>query len=289
MSGKNSAFNSKNEVYKSLENLNETATSTKQLANIINGIFLSPMNDISPLASDFFACTDFGSDEPAFAVTEQEVFMKLSKVNPAKANGPDGIPSWVLKENVDLLADPAKEILNLSYRESYLPQSWKEADIVPLPKQKPEKDVNKHLRPISLISVVSKVAEDFVVEDFVKPAVLIKIDRYQFGTIPKSSTTHALRSIIHKWKEQTDRSGSMVRVVLFDFKKAFDLIDHGILVDKVTTFEIPKGIIGWIINFLKDHKQHVKLSQDCYSEWGLVSAGVPQGTKLGPWLFAIMI
>jgi hypothetical protein len=78
--------------------------------------------------------------------------MKLSKVNTAKANGPDGIPSWVLKENGDLLADPVKEILNLSYRESYLPQSWKEADIV-LPKQKPVKDVNKHLRPISLTSV----------------------------------------------------------------------------------------------------------------------------------------
>jgi hypothetical protein len=51
------------------------------------------MTDFSPLASDVFACTDFGSDEPAFTVTEQEVFMKLSKVNPAKANGPDGIPS----------------------------------------------------------------------------------------------------------------------------------------------------------------------------------------------------
>jgi hypothetical protein len=66
------------------------------------------MNDFSPLASDFFSCTDFGSDEPGFTVTEQEVFMKLSKVNPAKANGPDGIPSWVLKENADLLADPVK-------------------------------------------------------------------------------------------------------------------------------------------------------------------------------------
>ena len=54
LSGMNSAFNSKNEVYKSLENLNETATSTKHLANIINGIFLSPMNDFSPLASELF-------------------------------------------------------------------------------------------------------------------------------------------------------------------------------------------------------------------------------------------
>ena len=77
LSGMNSAFNSKNEVYKSLENLNETATSTKHLANIINGIFLSLMNDFSPLASDFFACTDFGSDEPAFTVTELEVWQNM--------------------------------------------------------------------------------------------------------------------------------------------------------------------------------------------------------------------
>jgi hypothetical protein len=77
-------------------------------------------------------------------------------------------------------------------------------DIVPLPKQKPVKNVNKHLRPISLISVVSKMAEDFVVKNFVKSAVPRKIDRNQFGTISISSTTHALISMIHKWKKQTD-------------------------------------------------------------------------------------
>jgi hypothetical protein len=85
--------------------------------------------------------------------------------------------------------------------------------------------------------------------------------------------------MIHKWKKQTDGSGSMVRVVLFDFKKAFDLIDHGILVDKLTTFEIPKRIIGWIVNFLKDRKQRVRLSQDCYSEWGCSKLVTTTGNK----------
>jgi hypothetical protein len=61
------------------------------------------------------------------------------------------------------------------------------------------------------------VAEDFVVESFVKPAFLRKIDRNQVGTIPKSSTNHALISMKHKWKKQTDRCGYMVRVVLFDY------------------------------------------------------------------------
>ena len=73
---------------------------------------------------------------------------------------------------------------------------------------------------------MSKVAEDFVVESFVKPAVVRMIDSNKFGTIPESSTTHALTSMLHIWNKQTDGNGSAVRIVLFDFKKAFDLIDH---------------------------------------------------------------
>jgi hypothetical protein len=63
------------------------------------------------------------------------------------------------------------------------------ADITPIPKQKPVGDVNKHLKPISLTAIVSKVAEEFVVENYVKPAVLKRIDSNQYGAIPISSTT----------------------------------------------------------------------------------------------------
>jgi hypothetical protein len=63
-----------------------------------------------------------------------DVFEKLSKLNPRKAHGPDGIPTWVLKENADILELPVKEILNCSYRECRVPKSWKEADIVAIPR-----------------------------------------------------------------------------------------------------------------------------------------------------------
>jgi hypothetical protein len=75
----------------------------------------------------------------------------------------------------DLLAEPIAEIMNSSFSESRLPPSWKEADIVPVPKQRIVKDVCKHLRPISLTPIHSKVAEEFVIQEYAKPAVLTKI------------------------------------------------------------------------------------------------------------------
>ena len=108
----------------------------------------------------------------------------------------------------------------------------------PIPKQKPVLDVSKHLRPISLTPVISKLAEEFVVDRFIKPAVLQIIDPRQYGAIPKSSTTQALISIVHNLTKATDGSGSLVRIVLFDYRKAFDLIDHHILVAKLHTLDI---------------------------------------------------
>ena len=200
-------------------------------------------------------------------VSEFRVLKKLSVLNPAKSSGPDMIPSWLLKENADLLAPAVTDIINCSFGEACLPQSWKHADIVPIPKQMPVYDVNMHLRPISLTPALSKVAEEFMVEQHVKPAVLEKMDPGQFGTIPGSSTTEALISMTHAWYSATDGNGATVRAVLFDFKKAFDLIDHGILVQKLRFFNIPVAVILWITDFLSCHKQRVKLGQDFFSEF----------------------
>ena len=160
---------------------------------------------------------------------------------------------------------------------------------MPIPKQKPIKDVNKHLRPISLTPVLSKVAEEFVVEEHLKPAILKKIGDNQYGAIPNSSTTQALISMVHSWTKYTDGTGSTVRVVLFDYRKAFDLIDHTLLVRKLLTLDIPYGITCWVIDFLKNRQQRVKLERECMSEWRNAPAGIPQRTKLGPWLFILMI
>ncbi|PFX27740.1 hypothetical protein AWC38_SpisGene7561 [Stylophora pistillata] len=142
------------------------------------------------------------------------VLKKLIALNPAKASGPDGVPARLLKENADLLAPVVTDNLNSSYLEARVPQSWKLANVVPIPKQTRVYDFNKHPRPISLTPVHSKLAEDFVVDSYVKPAVLAKVDPQQFGTVPGSSTTEALISMTHAWYSATDGNGVSVRVRL---------------------------------------------------------------------------
>jgi hypothetical protein len=71
-------------------------------------------------------------------------------LNSTKAQGPDGVPAWLVKENADCLAEPISHIHNCSFQEGCLPPSWKRAGIVPVPKKKTVKEVNKDLRPISL-------------------------------------------------------------------------------------------------------------------------------------------
>lgn len=76
----------------------------------------------------------------------------------------------------------------------------------------------------------------------VAPAAMDVIDSNQVGGIPRSSTLHALISMVHNWNTATESTGAAVRVVLFDYRKAFDFIDHTLLVCKVFNLPIPKSV-----------------------------------------------
>ena len=189
------------DMSKSLRHIADSPdVSTSDLANTINQVFLSSMNSFSPLPPDFsvhpITCSNCTNPAPELVVSTYSVFKKLSTLNSSKAQGPDGIPACLLKENADLFAEPVRDILNYSYREGHLPQSWKGADSIPVSKQKPIKDINKHLRLISLTPIISKVAEEYVVESCVKPAVLKRIDSNPNSqpnrTIPNPSITQVL-------------------------------------------------------------------------------------------------
>ena len=73
--------------------------------------------------------------------------------------------------------------------------------------------------------------------------------------VPRSSTMHALISMLHPWLESTDGNGATTRAVLFDFRKAFDLIDHHALVQKLSTYDFPESIMCWILDFLANEQK----------------------------------
>ena len=91
----------------------------------------------------------------------------------------------------------------------------------------------------------------------------------------------ALVHLLHKWYEATDKAGFALRTCLLDFSKAFDRIDHNILLRKLKRMEVHPVLLNWVANFLTDRLQRTRVGP-YFSDWKNTNAGVPQGTKLGP-------
>ena len=121
------------------------------------------------------------------------------------------------------------------------------------------------MRPISPTPVLSKLAEEFVVSKYIGLVVLELIDPNQFGAIPKSSTLHALISMVHTCAQATDGTGSAVRVVLLGITgKLLTLWITIFWQPEILGLRIPSGVARWVCDFLIDRRQRVKLSSDCF-------------------------
>ena len=114
------------------------------------------------------------------------------------------------------------------------------------------------------------------------------LDPHQYGSLQGNSAVHALVELTHNWLASLEEHGKAVRILLLDFRKAFDRVDHNILLSKLTHAGIPEFIVHWVAAFLHQRKQRVKIGTD-RSDWLQLNGGVPQGTLLGPICFLLHI
>ena len=213
---------------------------------------------------------------------------KLTSGKLVQATGPDEIPNWVHKCYAPALAGPICSIFNASIAQGVIPSLWKCADVIPVPKVPKPKSVDSDLRPISLTPVLSKVLEHFV-SRWLLQVIEPYIDILQFGNTRNCSTTHALIHLIHNWLAALDSpQGKSIRACMIDFSKAFDRIDHNILLLKLQIFGVPPILLNWCADFLQARNLRVKMGQ-IKSSWHQINGSVPQGTKLGPIFFLVMI
>ena len=180
---------------------------------------------------------------------------------------------------------PFTNILNSSFAEGIVPSQWKKGIVVPIPKQRPP-TLDK-LRPISLTSIFAKVAEGFV-SRWVIDDISHMLDIRQFGNVAGVSTNHYLVNMIHYLHIGAEESHNTGRIVLTDFSKAFDLVDHTILIEKTIQMGVRRNIIPWLCDFLQYRQQCVRFN-NMLSDYLQLTAGVPQGTKLVPIRFQILI
>ena len=115
-----------------------------------------------------------------------------------------------------------------------------------------------------------------------------RIDPRQFGCLKGTSTTYCLLDMIQTWLSFLDGHERHLRICFLDFAKAFDRIGHNMVISKLLDLGVRRSLVPWIINFLSNRRHRVKLG-DIISDWLPMKAGVPQGTKLGPILFLVMI
>ena len=163
-------------------------------------------------------------------------YVALRKLNRWKASGVDGITNRLLKLCAKHIDVPLAHVFNLSLRSGRFPATWKQARVQPVFKQKGDRSSPGSYRPIALLCSVSKVFETLVKDQVLSFCLANRVlPDSQFGFLPGRSTVWQLLSVLDDWHAARER-GTSVHAAFLDLAKAFDRVDHQILIKKTGFF-----------------------------------------------------
>lgn len=220
-------------------------------------------------------------------ITPQDVMRIINRMDTSKACGSDNIPAKLIKLMAAYIAEPLSDLFNKSIREGKYPTQWKLATVKPVYKGRGSPSEPESHRPISLLPCLSKIFEKLIfaqIYDHIHSNTLIT--EKQSGYRPGHNTELQLAYLCDRLYKSTD-SGDDYTVIYLDISRYFEKIWHkGLLAKCDTEFGIRGKHLAWIKSYLSDRKQAVQVGQDVSAQLSL-SAGVPQGSVLGP-LLAIM-
>ena len=218
-------------------------------------------------------------------LTLENLITSIRSLDPSKAAGLDGITPKIIKLSAEVIDPTLLRIINTSISTGHFPDNLKIAKILPIHKGGAKGDRSNY-RPISILSVFSKLIEKHVTKHLF--GYLNKYDllhKSQSGFRKHHSCNTALLNLLDKWLNSIDK-GELA--IFFDLRKAFDVVDHELLLKKLSVYKFSNTSLNWIKSYLINRKQCV-IDHKLRSPMQNVQAGVPQGSVLGPVLFLLFV